>query len=170
VKSGKLLSTITAGTLLAVGGCAMQAQTDRDARFTVASCHNYAFSEQLNGAAPTGAAFDNPLNAKRLREAIANGLAARNVPAATDPASADCLVSYAMGSRLAPDTLAPPYAWGYGVAPPLGWGRYAGGSLMWGAPYAYREGRVSVDLFDARSHQGAVARIRGCRRHRAHRR
>lgn len=153
MERGRIISTFAVGALLALGGCAMQAQSDHDAKFSVASCHSYAFSDQLAGGAPAAAAFDNPLNAKRLREAIATSLAARNLPAAADATSADCLVSYAIGSRLAPDTLSPQYAWGVGVAPPLGWGRYGGAGVMWGAPYAYREGRVTVDLYDARSRQ-----------------
>jgi hypothetical protein len=148
-----VISTFAASAMLGLGGCAMQAQTDHDAKFSVASCHNYAFSDQQAGAAPTAAAFDNPLNAKRMRDAIADSLAARNLPAAADATSADCLVSYAIGSRLAADSLSPQYQWGFGVPPPLGWGRYAGGGVAWGAPYAYREGRVTVDLYDARSHQ-----------------
>jgi hypothetical protein len=153
VKRVGMISTFAAGALLGLGGCAMQAQTDHDAKFSVATCHSYAFSDQLVGGAPAPAAFDNPLNAKRLRDAIAASLAARNLPAAADGASADCLVSYAIGSRLAPDSLSPQYAWGYGVPAPLGWGRYAGGGMVWGTPAAYREGRVTVDLYDARSRQ-----------------
>jgi uncharacterized protein DUF4136 len=153
VKRGRIISILAAGTLLALGGCAMQAQSDHDARFLMASCHSYIFSDQQAGAMPTSAAFDNPLNAKRMRDAIASSLAAHHVPPAADATSADCLVSYSIGSRLAPDPFAPQYAWGFGAPAPLGWGRYAGAGAVWGAPYAYREGRVTVDLFDARSHQ-----------------
>lgn len=153
MERARIFGIFASGALLALGGCAMQAQTDHDANFSVATCHSYAFSDQQVGAPPVAAAFDNPLNAKRLRDAIATSLAARNLPAAAEGTSADCLVSYAMGSRLAPDSLSPQYAWGYGVSAPLGWGRYAGGSVVWGAPSAYREGRVSVDLYDARSRQ-----------------
>lgn len=154
VKRGRFLGTFTAGALLGLAGCAMQAQIDHDPRFSVATCHSYAFADQQAGGAPAASAFDNPLNAKRLREAIAASLATRNLPAAADGASADCLVSYAIGSRLAPDYLTPNYYWGYGVPPPLGWGRYgAGGGVVWAAPSTYREGRVTVDLYDARSHQ-----------------
>ncbi len=155
MERGNLISLFVTGVLLGLGGCALQAQSDHDPHFLMASCHNYAFSDQQAGGAPVSAAFDNPLNAKRLRDAIATNLSERNVPAATDPTTADCLVSYSIGSRLAPDPLAPNYGWGYGygVAPPLGWGRYYGGGVMWGAPYAYREGRVTVDLYDAHSHQ-----------------
>lgn len=154
VQRGRVMSAFAAGALLGLAGCAMQAQTDHDSRFSVASCHSYAFADQPAGGAPAASAFDNPLNARRLREAIAASLAARKMSASADGASADCLVSYAIGSRLAPDYAAPNYGWGYGVPAPLGWGRYGtGGGVVWAAPYAYREGRVTVDLYDARSHQ-----------------
>jgi hypothetical protein len=148
----KLMSTFAAGALLSQGGCALQAQTDQSPKFAVASCHGYAFSDEQAAAAPSAAAYDNPVNATRLRDAIASSLAARNLPAAADSASADCLVSYAIGSRLASDSFSPNYTWAVGVPAPLGWGRY-GGATAWGAPYTYREGRVSVDLYDAHSHQ-----------------
>jgi len=133
----------------------MQAQTDHDPHFLLATCHSYSFSDQQAGATPTSAAFDNPLNAKRMRDAIASSLTAHHVLPVADGTSPDCLVSYSIGSRLAPDAFAPQYAWGYGYGTPapLGWGRYAGAGVGWGTPYAYREGRVTVDLFDARSHQ-----------------
>jgi hypothetical protein len=145
--------------MLGMGGCAMQAQTDHDPKFSVVSCHSYSFSDQQAGGAPVAAAFDNPLNAKRLRDAIASSLAAHKLPPAAEGTTADCLVSYAIGSRLASDNFGPyygygyGYGWGYGMPAPLGWGPYAGGGAVWGAPYAHREGRVTVDLYDARSHQ-----------------
>ncbi len=150
-----IISAIAAAALLGLDGCALEAQTDRDAKFTVATCHSYAFSDQQGDGAPMAAAFDNPVNAKRMRDAIATNLAARNVPAAVDGTGADCLVSYAIGSRLAPDPLWPQYGWGYGVGAPLGyWGPYPGGAVGWGpAPYARREGRVTIDLYDAHSRQ-----------------
>lgn len=132
----------------------MEARTDHDAKFSVASCHTYAFADSQAGETPSGSAFDNPLNSKRMRDAIATSLAARNLPVAADGKNADCLVSYAIGSRLEPDPWTSGYAgYGYGPPPPLGWGgRYYGGA-GWGAPYAYRQGRVTVDLYDAHSHQ-----------------
>ncbi len=151
----RISSAIAAGALLGLAGCALEAQTDRDAKFTVATCHSYAFSDQQADGPTMAAAFDNPLNAKRMRDAIATNLAARNLPAAADGTSPDCLVSYAIGSRLAPDPMYPQYGWGYGVGAPLGWwGPYPGGGAVWGAaPYAYREGRVTIDLYDAHSRQ-----------------
>ena len=154
MNSRLLAASCMSGAWLALAGCALQAQTDRDARYSVASCHSYAFSDQRPGAAPPSAAFDNPVNAQRLREAIAGSLAARNLTPAAEGTSADCLVSYALGSRLAADNFGSTYEWGYAVPPP-GYARYYGyyGGAGWGSPYTYREGRVTVDLYDARSHQ-----------------
>jgi hypothetical protein len=151
VTRSAVLSTFATGALLGLAGCAMEARTDHDAKFSVASCHTYGFSDSQAGETPTATAFDNPLNATRMREAIATSLAARNLPVAADGKNADCLVSYAIGSRLEPDPWSSGYAWGY--APP-GWGgRHYGAGGAWGAPYATRQGRVTVDLYDARSHQ-----------------
>jgi hypothetical protein len=153
MKRGAVLKPLAVGALVGLAGCAVEARTDHDAKFSVASCHSYAFADQQSGVAPASSAFDNPLNAKRLRDAIASSLAQRNLPVAADGKNADCLVSYAIGSRLEPDPWASPYAWGYGPPPPVGWGgRYYGGGA-WGGAYAYRQGRVSIDLYDARSHQ-----------------
>ncbi|MDE2219260.1 MAG: DUF4136 domain-containing protein [Gammaproteobacteria bacterium] len=140
-----------AAAMLLLGGCALEARTDSDPRSSVAVCHNYAFAD-VAASRPDGAtAFGNPLNEKRLREAIASSMASHGVPAAAEGVSADCVVGYAIGSRLVPDPTAPRFSWGLGWG---GWGyRGMGGSLAWQVPYDYREGRVTVNLYDARSHQ-----------------
>ena len=142
-----------AAALTLSAGCALQAQTDSDPRVSLATCHNYAFAEASDAGLEAASAFGNPLNEKRLREAIAGSLAARGLTVAADVAGADCLVGYAIGSRLAPDPTTPRFSWGLG----MGWGGWGhhglGGSVAWQAPYDYREGRVTVNLYDARSHQ-----------------
>ncbi len=141
-----------AAALALLGGCALQARTDSDPRASVASCHSYAFADSMESRPEAATAFGNPLNEKRLRDAIAGGLGAHGLPAAADSASADCVVGYAIGSRLAPDPASPRFSWGLG----MGWGgwghRGLGGSLAWEAPYDYREGRVTINLYDAHSH------------------
>lgn len=141
-----------AAALGLLAGCALQARTDSDPKASVASCHNYAFADATESRPEAATAFGNPLNEKRLRDAIASGLSAHGLPAAADGASADCVVGYAIGSRLAPDPASPRFSWGLG----MGWGGWShrglGGSLAWEAPYDYREGRVTVNLYDAHSH------------------
>jgi hypothetical protein len=138
-----------AAAVLLDAGCAMQARVDADARQSVAACRSYAFADTPLGG-PEGA-YSNPLNDKRLREGIASQLSAHGVQPAADAAGADCVVSYAIGSRLAPDAASPRFGWGMGWGG--GWGHRWGGSVAWSTPSDVREGRVSVDLFDARTHQ-----------------
>jgi hypothetical protein len=140
-----------AAALGLLSGCALQARTDSDPRASVASCHSYAFADSLESRPEAATAFGNPLNEKRLRDAIAGGFAAHGMPAAADAASADCVVGYAIGSRLAPDPASPRFSWGLGMGWG-GWGRRGFGSLAWEAPYDYREGRVTINLYDAHSH------------------
>lgn len=140
-----------AAAMILLAGCALQARTDSDPRASLSVCHNYAFAEAAESRPEGATAFGNPLNEKRLRDAIAGGLAAHGIAAAADGAAPECVVGYAIGSRLAPDPAAPRFSWGLGWG---GWGyRGLGGSLAWQVPYDYREGRVTVNLYDARSHQ-----------------
>ena len=145
--------TAAAAALAVASGCALQARTDSAPGASVAGCHTYAFAESMESRPEAATAFGNPLNEKRLRDAIAAGMSAHGISAAADSASADCVVGYAIGSRLAPDPGSPRFSWGLG----MGWGGWGGhrgfGSLAWEAPYDYREGRVTVTLYDAHSHQ-----------------
>jgi len=133
----------------ALAGCALQARTDIDPRASVATCHTYAFREGGPNHGEAGA-FANPLNDKRLREAIRANLAVHGIQPAAEGTAADCVVGYSIGSRLAADPGYPRFGWGLG----LGWGRRnLGATAAWDSgPYDYREGRVTVNLFDAHSH------------------
>ena len=148
-----LIPAVAVATALGLlAGCALQARTDSASGASVASCRSYAFADSMESRPEAATAFGNPLNEKRLRDAIASGLNSHGLSAAADNASADCVVGYAIGSRLAPDPASPRFSWGLG----MGWGgwgrRGVGGSLAWEAPYDYREGRVTVNLYDAHTH------------------
>ena len=130
-----------------VSGCALQARSDSDPKASMAQCHSYGFAPATSER--TEGAFANPLNDKRLRDAIGAQLQSRGMHVAASGEAADCLVHYAIGSRVGVEGGAPRASWGFG----WGWGRRGyGGSLAYDVPYDYREGRVSVDLSDARSH------------------
>jgi hypothetical protein len=139
------LSAVLATSLLTTG-CALQARSDIDPKATLAQCHSYSFGAPLGDR--NEPAYGNPLNDKRLRDAIAEQLQAHGMQPASSE-GADCRVRYSIGTRLEVDPATPRFSWGMG----WGWGRRGFGSLAWDSPSAYREGRVSVDLFDARSHE-----------------
>jgi len=142
--------TAAGATLLALAGCtSMPVTTDVNPNASVAVCHTYAWAHE-HEAAGTQAAYSNPLNADRLQVAIQSNLAARGIRRADDPKTADCVVGYAIGSRVVADqygglSLGLGYGWG-GWGGPWGFGRYG---YDW--PTVRNEGRISVDLFDART-------------------
>ena len=88
-------------------------------------------------------------------------MAARGV-AKADPASADCIVGYALGTRQVFNDY---YAgWGAGWGYGYGWGRRGwgwGGGWGYDGPWVENETRIVVDVFDARAHKaiwhGAVS-------------
>jgi hypothetical protein len=122
--------------------------TDTNPNASVASCHTYQFAQEHSvGSGQAGGAYGNPLNSDRLRAVIAANLASRGIQPAADRTAADCVVGYAIGSRVVADEFA-----GYGI----GWGWRRGGFGAWGGydwPPVRNEGRIAIDLFDARNRQ-----------------
>jgi len=124
--------------------------TDANPNMSVSSCHTYTFANEHVANSDHPAAYGNPLNAQRLREAVAVNLAAKGIQPA-DAATAQCVVGYAIGSRqVFNDYYAGWGGWGYG-----GWGggRRGGfyGGWGWDGPYVSDETRIAVDIFDAKS-------------------
>jgi hypothetical protein len=146
---------IAAGAAIsALAGCAtVPVTTDVNPNLSVAMCHTYAFAPEHYGGPST--AYANPVNADRLRAAIEANLAAHGILRAADPKTADCVVGYAIGSRVVANEYAGwswgvGYGWGGGWGPPW-WGPGPWGGWGYDAPVR-NQGRISVDLFDAKSH------------------
>jgi Domain of unknown function (DUF4136) len=138
----------TGALVLGLAACTtLPVTTDANPNMSVSNCHTYAFAPEhvANGAQP--AAYGNPLNAERLRNAVQANLAAKGIQPA-DRGSAECVVGYAMGSRQVFDD----YYAGFGAG--WGWGRRGGmyGGWGWDGPFVHDETRIAVDLFDAKSH------------------
>jgi hypothetical protein len=131
--------------MLTLEACSLPVRTDINPAMSVASCHSYAFADEHVANADQPAAYGNPLNADRLRAAIAFNMAAKGMQYVADRRSADCVVGYAMGTRQVFDD----FYGGFGV----GWGgwRRGYGGFGFDGPYARDETRISVDLFDART-------------------
>jgi hypothetical protein len=147
-----LICASAAGALgVGLAACSsLPVTTDSNPNMSVSSCHTYAFANEHIANSDHPAAYGNPLNAQRLREAVAVNLAAKGIQPA-DQATAQCVVGYAIGSRQVFNDY---YAgWGgYGFG---GWGggRRGGfyGGWGWDGPNVSDETRIAVDIFDARS-------------------
>ena len=98
--------------------------------------------------------ISNPLIATRAADAIKADLLSKGFVQASDASTADFTVDFTLGARERTDINAYPEPY---VGPGWGWG--TGG--WWGGPYwgttvdvrQYREGTLSVDVFDAHSHR-----------------
>ena len=118
---------------------------DHDATFS--GYHNFGWLERQHRGTR------NPLVAQRARDAIQAQLTHKGFTYVSDNSAADFVVDFSIGARdrLDVETYPAPYAgpWDLGVA---NW---------WGSPYwgsatdvrQYREGSLTIDIFDARSHR-----------------
>ena len=141
-----------AGFLLAffvLSGCAtVQVGSDYDKAATFAGYHSFVLMQRDH----RGTA--NPLVVTRAEDAIRSELVRMGYTAATDPQSADFSVDFTIGSKERTDinSYPSPYAgagWGWG-----GRGWWGGG--YWGNDLdvrQYREGTLSIDIFDVKSHR-----------------
>ena len=145
-----LRASLAAGGLAALGACtSLPVTADYNPNVGAGACHTYTWAqEHLANAGGPGGPYANPLNADRLRAAIDANMAARGIQKAPDKAAADCVVGFAIGSRLVADEY-PAVGFGYGWGG--GWGPRRYGGLGWDYPYVREEGRISVDLFDAKT-------------------
>ncbi|MGA2780254.1 MAG: DUF4136 domain-containing protein [Steroidobacteraceae bacterium] len=139
--------TVVEGIVLLVCACnTLPVTTDVNPNASVGNCHTYAWAQEHVAAGVQPAAYGNPVNSDRLRAAIATNLAARGLQPAANHATADCVIGYAIGSRIVADDFGGAGFVGYG----RGWGWGAGwGPWGYDYPYLHNEGRISVDLFDA---------------------
>jgi len=95
----------------------------------------------------------NPLVVQRAHDAIEAALTAKGYQLVSDQAAADFIVDFTIGSRERTDIRSYP-------APYAGpW--FGGYSYWWGAPYwgsevdvrQYKEGTLSIDIFDGHTHR-----------------
>jgi Domain of unknown function (DUF4136) len=138
-------------TLGLLSGCATQLQvgSDYDRTATFRGYHTFTVIQREHSGLETPL---NPLVAVRVEDAIKADLNEKGYVEAVDPQAADFAVGFTIGSRERTDITSYPQ-------PYAGWGW--GGPRWWGGPYwgdavdvrQYREGTLSLDVFDARSHR-----------------
>lgn len=95
----------------------------------------------------------NPLVVQRAHDAIEAALTAKGYQLIDDPAAADFVVDFTIGSRERTDI--------HSYPAPYGGPWFGGYGPWWGAPYwgntvdvrQYREGTLSIDIFDGHTHR-----------------
>jgi hypothetical protein len=142
-------TTRGAAVLLVVmlGACStLRVGSDYDRTAGFAAYHVFAVMHRQHHGA------HNPLVPQRVEDDIKSDLVAKGYRYTDDPGSADFTVDFTIGSKERTDVSSypAPYAGGW-----WGWGPW------WGAPYwgnqvdvrQYREGTLSIDVFDAHTHR-----------------
>jgi len=133
---------------LALAACAqLRVASDFDHAASFTAYHSFGWMPREHHGA------SNPLVEQRAHDAIEVELKAKGFSEVADPAAADFVVDFTIGSRERTEVTS--YPAGY-VSP--GWWGYQG---WWGYPYwgsevdvrQYREGTLSIDMFDGHSHR-----------------
>lgn len=140
--------------VLALGACTTpHVRYDTDSRAVIANYRTYVWEQAAADPSAREAAFNNPLNLKRVRAAVDANLAKQGLQPAAEGATPDAYVTVAIGNRQVIETenrspVRLGVGWGY-------WHRGYMGSMAWDTDsvYSYREGRISIDLFDAKKRE-----------------
>lgn len=144
----RLLGCVAAA--LALAACAtLRVGSDHDPKANFAAYHTFAW---MPPHAKFGEARD-PLVVQRAHDAIEQTLTAKGYRLVSEPAEADFVVDFTIGARERTDIYSYPALY---RGPWLWTGPY-----WWGAPYwgnsidvrQYRQGTISVDVFDGRTHR-----------------
>lgn len=152
----RIAATACLSAMLGLTACnTPSVRHDQDARVNMANYHTFGW-EQVKDEAAGGAAFKNPINEKRLRDAVQANLVNQGLQPAAEGATPDSYVTVAIGTR---QTIEVEDRWPGHFG--FGWGYYGrrysgfGTGFNWTTDglYDYREGRIAVDLYDAKTRQ-----------------
>lgn len=133
---------------LVLGACAATLQTGVDFDRTA----SFAGYRSFGWMPRTHPAPHNPLNLRRVQDAIQAELEAKGLRFEPELARADLAVDFTLDSAERIDVTSYPTEFRGG----WGWGGGYWGAGYWGSEidvHQYREGTLAIDLFDARSHQ-----------------
>jgi hypothetical protein len=150
-KSRLLASGLTATVLVTLlQGCATQVQSDLDSSVDLHQYHSFQIEYTSSTDVP---GFSNPLNAKRLRDAVGDSMVAKGFHEVSTGETPDCIISIATGSQQAVGTQAATPRVG------LGWGLF-GGNRGFGSSifmeqelYTYNRHRIALDMYDAKTRE-----------------
>jgi hypothetical protein len=113
-------------------------------------CRSFDWAGSFHGSSDAlRSSVANPVNEARLRAAIQSNLSTVGVQ--YTPGNAECLVGYGIGQKNVIEgyPYGPGWGWGWGYGWRYGWA----GGYGWDYPYAYTEGVIGVDLYDAKTKQ-----------------
>lgn len=151
-KRAKSLSVVLAA-LAALSACstAPRVRYDYDAKADIGKYHSYVWEQMADDSTAGGSAFKNPINIKRLQDAVNANMAKRGLQLAAEGGTPDSYVTVAIGTRQnveADDRVR--FGFGFGS-----WRPGFMSSVNWTTDglYNYREGRVSVDFYDIKTRQ-----------------
>ena len=129
-------------------GCeSISVKDDFDSSFNFSGYHTYSWISRspLVSKAPE----TSPLAEGRIENAVKSVLSQKGFRFVEDPAGADFVMAFTIGSRQQVRVTSNPYAVGYGAGP-----------YMWGRPYyqdidvrEFTEGRLALDIFDVKLKQ-----------------
>ncbi len=144
----KTLTSLFLVALLAACATSMRARSDHDPANDFSRYKSFAWIAEDPLIAPADSTVNvSPLNRRRIVEAIESQLTAKGFRKASDDSVADFVLSYTVGARDRIDVQSYPVRY-RGI---WGWGR---GYVGYDADVStYREGTLSIDIFDARSNQ-----------------
>ena len=145
----RLLSCAVA--VLALAACAtLRVGSDYSRTANFAAYHTFAWMPPHKGYYSEAS---NPLVVQRTHDAIQQALTAKGYRRVSDPAEADFVVDFTIGSRERTDIYSYPAPYG---GPWIREGPYWWGAPFWGSTIdvdQYRQGTISIDLFDGRTHR-----------------
>jgi hypothetical protein len=144
-----LVGFAAASTVMLTACTTLQVGSDYDKSAVFSGYHTFTIMQREHRG------VHNPLVVTRTDDAIRQTLIDKGYSPAPDPAAADFTVDFTIGSKERTDINSYPTPYG---GPGWGWG---GGPGWWGGPYwgneldvrQYREGTLSVDVFDAKTHR-----------------
>lgn len=140
-------SSLIAAILLLAACATVRTGSDYDRTADFSRFHTFTWMQRTGTENST-----NPLVVQRAHDAIEAALQAKGYRLVTDPATADFVVDFTIGAHERTDINSFPAAYQ---------GPWFSGHQWWGAPYwgntvdvrQYREGVLSIDFFDAKSHR-----------------
>jgi hypothetical protein len=138
-----------AALLMLVAACeTLRVGSDYDRTASFSGFHTFVIMPRDH------AQVSNPLVVQRTEDSIRSYLQGRGYQYVGDPAKADFVVDFTIGSQERTDIRTYPQPWGTA-------GGWYGSPGWWGGPYwgntidvrQYTEGTLSIDVFDGRSHR-----------------